>query len=69
MLYAIAVVLFVLWLTGVLTSHAVGSIILVLLLITGVIAMLKLIGSLRHEHKTEVRPLSGKRMRSPKLIH
>ena len=67
MLYAIAVILFVLWLTGVLSSHTVVSYILVLLLVASVIAVLKPIGSLRHEHTTEARPLSVKRMRSPKL--
>jgi len=47
MLYTIALVLFVLWLTGVITSHTMASLILVLLLTTSVIALLKLIGSNR----------------------
>jgi hypothetical protein len=49
MLYAIAVVLFVLWLTGILSSHTLVSFILGVLLAAGVIAVLKLIGSHRHD--------------------
>jgi hypothetical protein len=47
MLYAVAVVLIMLWLLGVVSSHAIGGLIHVLLFIAIVVVLLRLVGRRR----------------------